>query len=103
MVEKSELVAQDIWDRIPEEDKVCINCEHFGSRMNEGGTDKCHGAMPCCNYSAEWEDNYFTPDESYVLDMFGCDACVYYSGGDCSEECGSCNRYYELKWTMRYV
>ena len=47
-IEKSELIAQDLWYMISENDKVCVYCEHF-SGQSEGGTDKCHGVMPCCN------------------------------------------------------
>ena len=99
-IEKSELIAQDLWDMISEDDKVCVNCEHF-SGQSEGGTDKCHGVLPCCNYSAKWEDNYFAPDQWYMQDRFGCEACVFFHGGSLSDECGSCRRYVEDKWVMR--
>lgn len=100
MKEKSELIAEDLWERIPEEDKVCVNCEHFCGQT-DGGTDKCHGTMPCCNYSEKWEDNYFTPDQWYMKDRFGCEACVSYQDGYFSEECTSCEHYYESQWVMR--
>jgi hypothetical protein len=57
--------------------------------------------MPCCNYSDKWEDNYFVPDECYLSDKFGCDACDHYYGGEPTEECGSCRRYYDDNWAIR--
>ena len=87
---------------IPEEDKVCVYCEYFGTGMYRTDDEtKCCGTMPCSNYHADNTENYFVPEDWYLKDRFGCSACEYYYGGKPTEECGSCKRYYEDKWVRQ--
>ena len=86
------------FDRIPEEDRVCVNCLYFGWRMDTGDEYKCGGERPCLNYHRDNEENYFVPDDFYLKDEYGCKACEHYDGGYPSEECGSCSRYYDDLW-----
>lgn len=88
-------------DLIPEEDKVCINCDFFG-RQNEGAEERlCCGTMPCLNYHKDNTENFFKPDDLYLQDTFGCEACMHYACGDPAEECGNCSRYYSDYWERR--
>ena len=86
---------------IPEKDKVCINCLYFCSAADIGNIDLCGGQRPCVNYAVGNTENFFVPDDWYLRDRFGCDACIYYIEDDWSEECCECSRLYEDRWERR--
>lgn len=86
---------------ISEKDRVCINCIYFGSDMNVGEDHKCHGTMPCSNYHKDNTENYFVPDDLYLQSEYGCDACEFYYGGEPTEECTGCSRWYEDRWSRQ--
>ena len=83
---------------IPEKDRVCVNCLYFGTSMDTGDEYKCEGVRPCLNYHKDNTENYFVPDDLYLQDKYGCNACVHYCGGEPSEECGNCSRWYSDLW-----
>ena len=86
---------------IPEKDKVCVNCLHFGSASRTGNIDKCGGQRPCVNYAVGNTKNYFVPDDWYLSDRFGCKACAHYTEDCCGEHCKECSRHYEDRWERR--
>ena len=83
---------------IPEKDRGCLNCIYFGLQMDTGDEYKCGGIRPCSNYSRVNEVNYFVPDDRYLQDEYGCDACKNYEGGEFAEECVTCSCYYSNRW-----
>ena len=88
----------NIFDRIPEEDRVCVNCDHFLGQTDGGESHKCHGEMPCLNFHKDNTENYFVPDNEYLEWKFGCEACDHYDPDEASDECCQCSRYYEDLW-----
>ena len=88
----------DLLSRIPEEDKCCINCEHWYGSTDGGDEFLCHGTMPCLNYHKDNTQNFFAPDEMYLESNFGCEACRHYAHGEPTEECSQCSRYYSNGW-----
>ena len=86
------------FDEIPEEDRVCINCVHFGMAMDTGDEYKCGGVRPCSNYHRDNEENYFIPDDLYLQDEYGCDACRNRNGPEYADECATCSRFYSDGW-----
>ena len=80
---------------IPEEDKICTNCNHFGPGMDQGDEHLCHGEMPCVNYHEGNTENYFEPEDDYLESEFGCDACI---DSIDNHECHMCSKNYENRW-----
>lgn len=79
---------------IPEKDRVCVNCIHLGMMMDMGDEKKCKGEMPCLNYHEDNTENFFVPDDDYLMSEYGCDACRNSE----SEACSTCSRYYSDNW-----
>lgn len=87
-----------VLDKIPERDKVCVNCKYFALQTNTTDETKCKGTMPCLNFHKENTENYFVPDDLYLKLEFGCEACSQYDDGSYSKQCHECSRYYSDYW-----
>lgn len=82
-------------DRIPKEDKCCINCVRLG-RQAEGGSERlCCGEWPCSNYADGNKYSFFWPDDDYLETRFGCEACAHRGQED---YCENCSKNYESQW-----
>ena len=88
---------------IPEEDRVCANCERLSNWYEGVYGYKCNGKYPCLNYHDYNTKNYFVPDDDYLSSKFGCKACQHYNIADNPEECLMCSRGYEDKWECQEV
>ena len=98
------MILQEIIDRIPDKDKVCINCDFFVGQNDYDRGDEpnmCHGSMPCLNYHGDHDKNYFVPDDFYLHSEFGCEACEHYAYGEPTEECSQCSDYYSNNWQRK--
>ncbi|MBQ8087053.1 MAG: hypothetical protein IJ234_01360 [Clostridia bacterium] len=61
--------------KIPEADKVCINCRHLYGLNNDEET--C-GGRECCNWDEKYTENFFEPDEDYIRDdVANCNNCAH--------------------------
>ena len=72
---------------VPEEDQVCVNCEHWSDN------DYCI-ENHCPNFSKEYEDedNAFTPEDDYIRNVLAsCENCQF--SGQYHEHCQYCSRY----------
>lgn len=79
---------------IPEEDRVCVNCDYLGDSMDTGDEYMCGGVRPCINYHKNNSKNYFLPDDFYLEHEYGCEACSLNG----SEACARCSKSYSDKW-----
>lgn len=60
---------------VPEKDRVCINCRFW---LDHGEDESTCGGRKCCNWSAEYTENFFEPDEDYIRsDLAACCNCKY--------------------------
>lgn len=91
---------EDMMLNIPDEDKCCINCEYNRGHTDGGDEHLCRGTMPCLNYHKDNTENFFVPDDDYLMDHFGCSICRHHAEfeEEVPSECLMCSRYYSDMW-----
>ena len=91
------MTQKEILEDIPEEDKNCINCEYWSEDGSKWTELTCEGRK-CCNWSEDFEDNYFMPDESYLKSNYGdCENCKHYNT---AAVCKICSRNCDDEWEL---
>ena len=91
------MTLKEILVDMPEEDKDCINCEYWPEDGSKWRELTCEG-RECLNWSEDFEDNYFMPDESYLKSNYGdCENCKHYNT---AAVCKICSRNCDDEWEL---